>query len=62
MKVRAPTHAIARIYVRPVKNADGQVQYEARIRIPGTDIDFSCRRDTVKDAVQCARRKVGILS
>lgn len=60
MKVRAPTHAIARIYVRPVRNADGKVQYEARIRIPGTDIDFSCIRDKVKTAVRCARQKAGI--
>lgn len=62
MKIRAPTRAIARIYVRPVQAMDGRTKYEARIRIPGTDINFSCIRDRVKIAVRCARQKAGIRS
>lgn len=60
MKVRAPTRAIVRVYVRPVLTQDGRTRYEARIRIPGTNINFSCIRDKVKTAVRCARQKAGI--
>lgn len=60
MKVRAPTRAVARLYVRPVRTTNGRTKYEARIRIPGTEINFSCIRDRVKTAVRCARQKAGI--
>jgi|WetSurSiteA1Bulk_404760.scaffolds.fasta_scaffold10290_3 hypothetical protein len=60
MKVRPPARTIVRIYVRPVTTVTGQVKYEARVRIPGTNINFSCIRDRLKTAVRCARQKVGI--
>jgi hypothetical protein len=60
MKLRAPTRALARIYVRAVTGAQGKTRYEARIYVPGTGIDYTCVRDDSRQAVRCVRKKAGI--
>lgn len=60
MKVRNPTRALTRTYVKTKKYKDGSKKYEATIVLPSTRAQFSCTRRQLTTAVQCLRNKAGI--
>lgn len=65
MKVRSPTRALTKTYVRP-KTVEGHflhgrelTRYVAKIVLEDGS-EFDCTRDSMKDAVSDARKRAGI--
>jgi hypothetical protein len=62
MKIRNPTRALTRTYLKTQKYANGTKKYVASIIIPSTNDQFSCTRKNLSAAVQCLKTKAGIKS
>ena len=63
MKVRSPTRALTKTYLRPKTVGNSQRsqtrRYQAKLVLDdGSEID--CTRDSAKEAVKCARKRAGI--
>jgi hypothetical protein len=70
MKVRSPTRALTKTYVRPKTVRDGTVKdgqksqtrrYEAKLVLDdGSELD--CTRGSMREAMNCVRKRAGIKS